>query len=134
MFPVSFIRNGDQWNCENITDSPVLINKVFLMACSKHNEIKIPAMETEFEEIEKDFISKTIENLKDNSIIVSYEEIEFLKFKDYKKDTIPEYNLGEINVKNYVIVGQFPIANLIKITNFIKFNNKICHLQDLVLG
>lgn len=113
LFPVTFSRNGDQWYCNNIVDRPVLINKVFLMACSKHNEIKLPAIETEFEDIEGDFISKIIEDLKDNSIIVNYEETEPLKFNDYKKNTIPKYSLGEIKIKNYIVVGQFPMANSI---------------------
>lgn len=113
LFPVTLIRNGDQWYSENLTDSPVLINKVFLLAYSKHNEIKLPEMETEFEEIGIDFISKTIKSLRDNNIVINYEEGELLKFKDYKKETIPYYNFGEINIKNYIVAGQFPLANSI---------------------
>lgn len=113
LFPIRLIKNGDQWYGENITDRAVLLNKVFLLAYSKHNEIKPSQINTEYEEIEISFISKVISELKENNVIVNYEDHEPLKFKDYKKDTFPAYNFGEISIKNYLILGQFPIANSI---------------------
>jgi superfamily I DNA and/or RNA helicase/very-short-patch-repair endonuclease len=113
LFPVKLIRNGDQWYAENITERAVLLNKVFLLAFSKHNEIKLPAIDTEYEEIEADFIAKVIQDLKEKNIAINYEEGSAIRFIDYKKDTFPKYNLGELSLKQYIILGQFPISNSI---------------------
>jgi very-short-patch-repair endonuclease/ABC-type molybdenum transport system ATPase subunit/photorepair protein PhrA len=113
LFPVKLIRNGDQWYAENITERAVLLNRVFLLAFSKHNEIKLPAIDTEHEDIEEGFIDKVIQDLKDKNIAINYEEGSPVKFIDYKKDTFPKYNFGELNVKPYIILGQFPISNSI---------------------
>ena len=113
LFPIRLIRNGDQWYGENILDRAILINKVFLLAYSKHNEIKLSQINTEYEEIEPGFISMVIMYLKDNNVVVNYDKTEALRFKDYKKDTIPSFNFGEINIKNYVVLGQFHLANSI---------------------
>jgi very-short-patch-repair endonuclease len=113
LFPVRLIRNGDQWYAENITERAVLLNKVFLLAFSKHNEIKLPAIDTEHEGIEEGFIAKVIQDLKAKNITINYEEGSPVKFIDYKKDTFPNYNFGELNAKHYIILGQFPISNSI---------------------
>lgn len=113
LFPVRLIRNGDQWHAENITERAVLLNKVFLLAYSKHNEIKLPQIDTEHEEIETDFIAKVLQHLKENNIVLNYEESQSLRFIEYKKDTFPQYNFGELNVKPYIVLGQFPISNSI---------------------
>lgn len=113
LFPVKVIRNGDQWYAENITERAVLLNKVFLLAFSKHNEIKLQSLDTEYEEIEADFIANVIEDLKVKNVVINYEEGSPIKFIDYKKDTFPKYNFGELNVKQYIILGQFPISNSI---------------------
>jgi very-short-patch-repair endonuclease len=113
LFPVKLTRNGDQWYAENITERAVLLNKVFLLAYSKHNEIKLPQIDTEYEDIEPDLIAKIIQDLRDNNVILNYEENKPVKFDDYKKDTFPPYNLGELNIKPYLVLGQFPISNSI---------------------
>lgn len=113
LFPVRLVKNGDRWHVENVTDKPIILNKVFLLGYFKHNEIKSSAIQTEFENMEIDFVPKVIKELKDSNIILNYDDEEILKFKDYKKDNIPQYNLGEIVVKNYIVIGQFSIANSI---------------------
>lgn len=113
LFPVKLTRNGDQWYAENMTERAVLLNKVFLLAYSKHNEIKLPQIDAEYEDIEPDFITKVIKDLGDNNVILNYEESKPIKFIDYKKDNFPPYNLGELNIKPYLVLGQFPISNSI---------------------
>lgn len=113
LFPIRVSKNGDQWYAENITERAVLINKVFLMAYSKHNEVKLSQIDTEYEEIEGDFVPAVIQDLRLGNVVISYEESKPIKFVDYKKDTFPQYNPGELIVKPYMVLGQFPISNSI---------------------
>jgi superfamily I DNA and/or RNA helicase/very-short-patch-repair endonuclease len=113
LFPINLIRNGDQWYAENMTERAVLLNKVFLLAYSKYNEIKLPEIDTDYEDIEPGLVTKVIQDLRNNNVILNYEESKVIKFIDYKKDTLPQYNLGELTVKPYMVLGQFPISNSI---------------------
>lgn len=113
MFPASLIRDGDSYLLENKDEAVIYLNKVLLLAICKHNEIKLKDVKTEYNNIEEGFIDKTLENLKENNIIIEKANDEVRKFIEYKKDTMPSYELGKLKLSFNLVLGQFPIANSI---------------------
>lgn len=136
LFPVSLIREGDSYLLDNKEEAVIYLNKVLLLAICKHNEIKINNIETEFNSLESNFINNTIEILKENNIIIENKDNEVVKFKEYKKGTMPSFDLGELKLTYNLILGQFPIANSIY-TDYeellsMEINNKL--LEDLLVN
>lgn len=134
MFPVSLIREGDCYLLENKDEAVIYLNKVFLLAICKHNEIKINKIETEFNSLEDGFIDTTLEKLKENNIIIEKGNEGLVKFKEYRKDTMPSFELGKLKLSFNLVLGQFPIANSIY-TDYenmlaMEINNKL--LEDLL--
>lgn len=113
LFPVSVNINGSTVTLENSIDSPIILNKVFILAHSKCNESKSPNIETKYEKLNDNFIDETLKMLKKNDIHVINENNGFEKFKDYTQKNIPTYNIGTLFIRNYTVLGQFPIANSI---------------------
>lgn len=113
MFPVSLIREGDTYLLVNKEGPTIYLNKVLLLAICKHNEVKINSIETEFNKLEDDFINNILETLKDNNILIENEKSEIVKFKEYKKDNIPYFDLGQLKLTYNLVLGQFSIANSI---------------------
>ena len=116
LFPVEVNKKGDRWAIKNIIDKPVTLNKVFLIGYAKCNEEKITNINTEYSDLSvfgDNFIEGVITELKNFNINISLDELNITKFKEIKKDTILNYNLGELVIKNNIIMGQFNIANSI---------------------
>lgn len=113
MFPVYLIRDGDSYFLENKDEAVIYLNKVLLLAICKHNEINIKKIETEFNNLEDGFIDIALEKLKENNIIIEKGNAEVVKFSEYKKDTMPNFELGKLKLTFNLILGQFPIANSI---------------------
>lgn len=116
LFPIELNKKGDKWYLKNKVDTPVILNKVFLIAYAKFNEEKVANIETEYENLEKfgkDFIGGAVEHLKQTDIIISYEESETTRFREITKDTELNYKLGELVIENNLIIGHFSIANSI---------------------
>ena len=113
MFPMSLIRDGDRYFVENKDEAVIYLNKVLLLAISKHNEVKINNIETEFNSLEEGFIDIILQKLKENNIIIEKGNNETVKFNDYKKDSMPSFELGKLKLTYNLILGQFPIANSI---------------------
>lgn len=134
MFPVSLLRDGDSYYLENKDEAVIYLNKVLLLAICKHNEIKVKDIETEFQKIEENFISSALEKLKESNIIIENNLSEVVRFLEYKKDTLPNYDLGKLKLSYNLVLGQFPIANSIynDYENLLDMdiNNKL--LEDLL--
>jgi superfamily I DNA and/or RNA helicase/very-short-patch-repair endonuclease len=113
MFPVSLIRDGDSYYLENKDEAVIYLNKVLLLAICKHNEIKVKDIETEFHKVEENFINVTLEKLKENNIVIENSDNEVVRFVEYKKETMPTYELGKLKLTYNLVLGQFPIANSI---------------------
>ncbi|MGO5136162.1 AAA domain-containing protein [Clostridium butyricum] len=113
LFPVSLAKCGDSWEIENVNESSVMLNKVLLLGIAKHNEIKIPSIDTEYEKISKTQIDEILKNLEKENIFIKYEHGEIQKFEEYNSNTIPDYNLGTLMCKENLVIGQFSIANSI---------------------
>jgi len=119
---------------ENKDEAVIYLNKVLLLAICKHNEIKVKDIETEFQRLQENFISSALEKLKESNIIIEDNSSEVVRFLEYKKDTLPNYDLGKLKLSNNLVLGQFPIANSIynDYENLLDMdiNNKL--LEDLL--
>lgn len=113
LFPVLVSVNGSTITLENSIDSPILLNKVFILAHSKCNENKAINIETKYESLSENFIKETLDILKKNDIYIINDDIDFEKFKDYTAKNMPIYNMGTLLLKKYTVLGQFPISNSI---------------------
>lgn len=116
LFPVEAVKKGDSWNIINKVDAQVILNKVFLIAYAKCNEEKLADIETEYEGLSSfgpDLIKGALAALKKVNIHIANNENEISTFKEMTKATQPKYNLGELNIKNNIIMGHFNIANSI---------------------
>ncbi len=121
LFPVTCIKTQEGWMLENITDSPILINRVFLLAYSKFCDVPIPDIEDEYISIKhfrrenKDIIVSILKFLKNAGIQIKYNEKdkEYKRFDNYTNENTPTYRNGELVIQKHIILGQFPISNSI---------------------
>ena len=116
LFPIEAIKKGDEWYIKNMVDQPVVLNKVFLIGYAKFNEEKLPKIETEYSDLSEfgdDLIGSAVNKLKEANVHIGYKESEVTRFREITKDTDLNYNLGEIVIKNNIIIGHFNIANSI---------------------
>lgn len=116
LFPIEVNKKGDKWYIKNKVDSPVILNKVFLIGYAKFNEEKIANINTEYDDLTNfgdDLVEGIIKELKKANIIISYTESEPKKFKEISKDTEIKYTPGELVIENNIIMGHFNIANSI---------------------
>ncbi|MBU3113484.1 AAA domain-containing protein [Clostridium lacusfryxellense] len=116
LFPIEVNKRGDKWYLKNKVESLVILNKVFLIGYAKFNEEKIANIQTEYDDLLSfgdDLISGVIEELKKVNVIISMEKSEVIKFKEIAKDTELNYRLGELVIKNNIVMGHFSIASSI---------------------
>lgn len=117
MFPVKLEKVSNKWQISNIIDQEILINKVFIFAYCKFNESKITELEMEFSSLEQfsdDAISGLIKYLGENKInIQDTNKRDIERFVDYTNAKLPSYEAGELILKNYMVLGQFPLSNSI---------------------
>ncbi|MGM9530445.1 DUF4011 domain-containing protein, partial [Intestinibacter sp.] len=116
LFPVRIIQNKGNWYLQNILDQDILLNKVFLLAISKHNSIEIEKIETEYNNIKDSFkdIECLLEYLQKYGIYIKRENKELsMKFVERKKNEDSIFKNGQLLLNSYIILGQFPVANSI---------------------
>lgn len=116
LFPVEAVKKGDSWNLINKVDAQVILNKVFLIGYAKYNEEKLADIETEYEDLSSfgpDLIKGVLTSLKKVNIHIANNDNEISTFKEMTKATQPNYNSGELIIKNNIIMGHFNIANSI---------------------
>lgn len=115
LFPVRIKKDGDCWYLENIGQQNVLLNKVFIMAFSKYNSIKLNDFDTEFDDIREvgiHTLEGLLKYLEDNNIsIKNNDSLIAEKFIEQCKETPSDYAAGELVLKKYLVLGRFPIAN-----------------------
>lgn len=115
LFPVRIKKEGDSWYLENIAEQNVLLNKVFIMAFSKYNSIKLNDFETEFDDIKEaqiDTFEGLLKYLEDNNITIKNQDTLIVdKFIEHARESQTDYAAGELVLKKYLILGRFPIGN-----------------------
>ncbi|MDN5338424.1 MAG: hypothetical protein PWQ20_1494 [Thermotogaceae bacterium] len=155
LFPVKIISSGDNWYLQNIIDEEIMLNKVFLIAYQKYNELNFnqldPDKQIQTEEKinldeyikrkgikYKDFFEDKnfiIEYLNEIGIYVNVTNTDNLyeKFIEGKDEKIP---LGNLYLRNYIVLGNFHLASSIY-NDYLKLeeeNKKHKLLELLLLG
>jgi len=113
LFPIRFNKKGDALDIENINESSIFLNKVLLLAISKFNGVNLDNIETEYDKLDKNFITDVLSKLENEKVYIDYKNYEVEKFKEYTNSTLPQYDLGYLKIINNIIIGQFSIANSI---------------------
>ncbi|KNF07761.1 putative superfamily I DNA helicase [Gottschalkia purinilytica] len=113
LFPVKLIIENDEVFIENTIDESIMINKTFVKGFQKYNDIKLPDFEVEFEYIDHENIIQWVKNyLGKYGIKINTKNLskEVSKFEEYTNRNVPLYELGELELKNNLIIGNFPIS------------------------
>ncbi|MGU8740188.1 AAA domain-containing protein [Clostridium perfringens] len=113
LYQVSLSKEGDRWFLNNESEGKIIINKVFLLAIEKYNEVKISGFEDEYKEISNKVISDIVKKIKEFGVVLEYKPQNIEKFKEYTSNELPNYNLGTGKVFQNLLIGQFPLANSI---------------------
>jgi superfamily I DNA and/or RNA helicase len=115
LFPVKIKKDADDWYIDNIEEQNIFLNKVFLMAFSKYNNIKVNDLETEFDDLKEsnlDSIEGLLKYLDNNGISIKREsEVSVESFKEHSAEVEISYKPGELVLKSYLVLGRFPVAN-----------------------
>lgn len=126
LFPCKIYKKDEKWFFENLNDEKIYLNKPFLMAYRESIGIKNSEFELEeFDELKEFFsiekeiknnmmfnqhciewINKNLSNI--NCEAFTNEEIEY---KDYTMESYKEYRKGQLELKNYAILGQFKLGD-----------------------
>lgn len=135
LFPVKIQKENNKWYMYNILDQDILINKVFIYGFAKYNETKVSNFDTEFtnlNDFDGDKVKSLLKYLYNNKITIQdTKEREIEKFIEHTTKNMPNYKPGELVLKNYFILGQFPISNSIyndyQMLEKTDSNNKLLH-------
>ncbi len=116
LIPVNISSKDNQWSI-SLSGDDILINKVFLYGYSKYNNVELKDFDTNFssfEEIGEEPIKAILAYLKANSVeIEEAGSEEMLTFSSMKNEDFSVYDNGQMVLKNYFILGQFPVSNSI---------------------
>lgn len=117
LFPVEAINKDNKWQLKNIVDQDVLINKVLAYGYAKYNNIKLTDFTTEFSNLEQfgdNPIEGVIDYVNEHKLIADApEDMSLMRFQDVTASSFPDYASGELKIKPYAILGQFPLSNSI---------------------
>lgn len=112
LFPVRIKLENEEVFLEDIEDEYISINKTFILAFKRYNEIDLKKFHLQFESLDYENILIWILNyLSSNGIFIDKEirdegKIEY--FKPVTNSDFDDYQLGELLVKNNLVLGQFP--------------------------
>ncbi len=117
LFPVRIRKDKNGYCVENIAENDVQVNKVLVYACCKCNGIKLPQMDWQYpnpHEISEGLVAHVLKNLKAAGIAIAPSTAEHITaFPEYTNVTLPTYAIGELVLKQHLVLGQFPISNSI---------------------
>lgn len=138
LFPIKLKNDNNKWYISNIVDQEVLINKVFILGFAKYNNVKLEDFQTEYQclsDFGEDIVKSILKYLEDNKINIRNSKHEkILNFIEHSAKEKVNYSTGELTLKNYMVLGQFPISNSIyndyEIFDKLEGNNKL--LQNLL--
>lgn len=113
LFQVSLEKEGDSWFITSEQDNAIIMNKVFLLAIEKYNEVKVNFSNESFTSINNNIIDEILSELSNYGLFIEKNFNEVEKFKEYTVKNIPNYGLGNAKLVSNIILGQFPLANSI---------------------
>lgn len=114
LFPMTInVRDEYTVDIEFKKDEPIQLNKVFILAYAKQNKLIVDDLIQEFDG-ENRFTFKSIKE------IVNYLNTAGFKIKYTERQTLEDFEEGgephrgdKLVVKNYAVIGRFPLANSI---------------------
>lgn len=127
LFPVKLSIENEEVFLEDIEDEYISINKSFILGFKRFNEIKLHNFELQFESLDCDNILDWIlDYLANNGIFIDKEEEcdQIEKFKELKKADTDSYQLGDLVVKNNLVLGQFPNSTSAIYDDYVELINK----------
>lgn len=114
LFPMEIIiRDEFTIDLEFKKDEPIQLNKVFILAYAKHHRLVIDNLIQEFDNNKKlsfKSIGEIMAYLKKFGFKLDYKEKE--EFEDFEMGGLPGRG-SKLTVKNYCVIGRFPLANSI---------------------
>lgn len=115
LFPVELEVKNNKWYIRNNPSRDPMVNKVFLFAAQKCQQSSIKEYDTpDFSTLSREtLIDHIIKELDDMGMVCEKNDYDYAKLKTYTNATVPNYKYGELKLKPYVVVGQFPISNSI---------------------
>jgi len=114
LFPMTIVIQDEfTVDIEFKKDEPIQLNKVFILAYAKQHKLIIDDMIQEFDGDNK-FNFKTIREVVDylNSFGFKLKYTERVSLEDFEEGGEPHRG-DKITVKNYAVIGRFPLANSI---------------------
>lgn len=113
IYQVALNKDGDSWFITSNVESRITINKVFLLAIEKYNELKVEAIEAEYENLSEETIKDVVKKFNNLGIYfdVNFNKLE--KVSEYTAKNLPQYNLGTGKVVENIVLGQFALSNSI---------------------
>ena len=114
LFPVTInIEDETTAELELKQNEPVQLNKVFALAYAKHHKLNVEDMLLEFDSL-LDYKFKNVANIVDYLKTFGY-KLNYSARKglfDYERSAEPKLG-DDLEIKNYAVVGRFPLANSI---------------------
>ena len=112
LIPVKADRTPDRISISLDSDRETLFNNILILAYHKHNNIRKPLPEPEFEEYRReDFLTQIVNHYREQGINipdVSGEPV-MKTFTDYKSGEFPKYGVGELEFENVSVLGKFTV-------------------------
>ncbi|MFN8578958.1 MAG: AAA domain-containing protein [Candidatus Sericytochromatia bacterium] len=111
LFPIKISEVNSEWFLTNIEQN-ALINRTFVMAYQQYNGVKLSEFDLEIDTFDSDFLEILLDYLSNNGIKIKSDNFsaEIESFQEYKTKDIPDYKLGDLFLKNNLILGQFPVS------------------------
>ncbi len=115
LFPVELEVHGNTWSIKNSEARDAMVNKVFLFAANKCHQSVIKDYDTlDLSSIKSEAIEEFVRNeLEQMGMVTVDDRIQYETLRGYTNATLPEYAPGELLIKSYLVMGQFPISNAI---------------------
>ena len=113
LYQVSLETEGDKWFIKRNGDSKISINKVFLLAIEKYNELKIEGIEEEYQDLSQKTIEEVIEKISKFGVYFNVEFNDLEKVTEYTSKNTPRYEFGTAKLVENIVIGQFPLSNSI---------------------
>lgn len=106
LFPVDIIREEDGIFLINDFDREIIYNSTLILANNKFNKLNKVLPDDEVEEYNQEtFINDMLKYYSENKIYIKNNGSTLEKFLENTKETFPKYNNGELEIKNYLVLG-----------------------------
>ena len=112
LFPVTTDATPEKITLSLDDSRDVQFNSALLLANYKFNNIKEPLPDVAIDDLKPgEFVTAAIDFYKDNYITIQAEDTDLIKFEEYKKETFPRYENGELWLEPCIVLGRYPVCD-----------------------